>query len=650
MCKKDKNFSFFRRSFVSPWIILAFDIALGVFCALVSYALVAYFFESLAFSVNGSLIGFFLVVALSTLISDLIFKPHKQVFRYSSLRIGMKLGFAVLLNTAIVGLGYALLSNNYAGALTGKELGLFVTFYLLLLYMSMLLFRGSLVVLARYLVKSSDTPVIAKKRVFIYGIKEESVRLATLLDEGHEYYLQGYLTQMPGQEGHEIEGKPIFYIDDASMIGQLAKEKGVIGVIFPSKSDFLAERENFIIECEKSGLNTYLGIGIGQTTSATVMKEGVRRIKIEDLLFRDVISQNKDEIAKLYKGKTVMVTGAAGSIGSELAKQIASFGAKKLILFEYAETGLHEIRLYLEHYFPDLNLVPRIGDIRRRDIVERAFREFRPDIVLHAAAYKHVPLMEEHPCESVCTNIVGTQNVADMAVKYDAERMVMISTDKAVNPTNVMGACKRACEIYIQSMGKAIEEGRMQGRTIFVTTRFGNVLGSNGSVISLFKDQIASGGPVTVTHPDIVRYFMSIPEACSLVLQAGGRAKKTQIFVFDMGQKHKIVDLARRMIQLSGFEPDKDIKIVYTGLRPGEKLYEEVLATEENTLKTDMDKIRIAQVRDFDYDEIVPLYSKLKEICLTGDNFATVALLKELIPEYISNNSIYESLDHKEVQ
>ena len=342
-----------------------------------------------------------------------------------------------------------------------------------------------------------------------------------------------------------------------------------------------------------------------------------------------------------------MVTGAAGSIGSEIARQIASYGVRRLILLEMAESPLHEIRLELEHDYPDLDLVPMIGDVRNREKVEIVFDRYRPDIVLHAAAYKHVPLMEEHPCESVLANLSGTRNIADMCVKYGAERMVMISTDKAVNPTNVMGACKRACEMYIQSLGTAIREGRVEGKTIFITTRFGNVLGSNGSVIGLFRRQIASGGPVTVTHKDIVRFFMSIPEACSLVLQASTMAERPQIFVFDMGEAHKIDDLARRMIRLSGFEPDKDIQIVYSGLRPGEKLYEEVLATTENTEPTTVDKIRIANIRSNDYDNVSAQVAKIID---TARNFQTeeaVRELKVLIPEFVSNNSPFQKIDEE---
>lgn len=635
------------RKFVSRWLVLGADVVVGILCAFISLSLVSYFYYTPLFATGNTIFCLLVISAVSTLISDAIFRLHKQTFRFSSLRIGVNLGYATLLNTLLVWIGCLITNKVGRFELVGKSLYLFLLFYTLLFFTFTLFLRGLLVGVARLIVRHSDKPVVAKKRVFVYGVSEESVSLAALLNEGNEYYLQGFLSQNPGHNRHEVEGKPIYYLDDVNDLGRLAKSKGVVGIVFPSKSDFLAERENFIVACERNGLNTYLGGGIGKTTSASIMKEGVRRIRIEDLLFRDEIEQDKAAISRHYKDKVVLVTGAAGSIGSEIARQIATFGVKQLILFENAETGLHEIRIFLEANFPDLNLVARIGDIRRRDVLERTFRDFRPDIVIHAAAYKHVPLMEEHPCESVLTNVVGTRNVADMALKYEAERMVMVSTDKAVNPTNVMGACKRACEIYIQSLGKAIEEGRIPGKTIFVTTRFGNVLGSNGSVISLFKRQIAEGGPVTVTDPRIERFFMSIPEACTLVLRAGGSAKKTEIYVFDMGKKHKIVDLAKRMIQLSGFEPDKDIKIVFTGLRPGEKLYEEVLATEENTEKTDMDKIRIAKVRAQDFEKLVPLYDKLAETGRTGDDYASVALLKELIPEYLSNNSPYESLDSK---
>lgn len=368
-------------------------------------------------------------------------------------------------------------------------------------------------------------------------------------------------------------------------------------------------------------------------------------IRIEDLLGRDEIHINTGEIANFLKGKVVMVTGAAGSIGSELCRQLCHFGLKQLVLFDSAETPMHNIRLELEEKFPQVEFTPVMGDVRMVDRVESVFRRFHPQIVFHAAAYKHVPLMEENPCEAVHTNVYGTHNVADMAVKYDVDKFIMISTDKAVNPTNVMGASKRLAEIYVQSLSVAISKGLHPGKTRFITTRFGNVLGSNGSVIPRFREQLAKGGPLTVTHPDIIRYFMTIPEACRLVLEAAFMGKGNEIFVFDMGTPVKIADLARRMIELAGLVPDKDIEIQYTGLRPGEKLYEELLAIKENTLPTLNEKIYRAQVREYDFKEINELMDPLVHLAVCVDKVRTVKLMKEIVPEFKSKNSEYEALD-----
>ena len=368
-------------------------------------------------------------------------------------------------------------------------------------------------------------------------------------------------------------------------------------------------------------------------------------IRIEDLLGRDEIHINTGEIANFLKGKVVMVTGAAGSIGSELCRQLCHFGLKQLVLFDSAETPMHNIRLELEEKFPQVEFTPVMGDVRMIDRVESVFRRFHPQIVFHAAAYKHVPLMEENPCEAVHTNVYGTHNVADMAVKYDVDKFIMISTDKAVNPTNVMGASKRLAEIYVQSLSIAISKGLHPGKTRFITTRFGNVLGSNGSVIPRFREQLAKGGPLTVTHPDIIRYFMTIPEACRLVLEAAFMGKGNEIFVFDMGTPVKIADLARRMIELAGLVPDKDIEIQYTGLRPGEKLYEELLAIKENTLPTLNEKIYRAQVREYDFKEINELMDPLVHLAVCVDKVRTVKLMKEIVPEFKSKNSEYEALD-----
>jgi FlaA1/EpsC-like NDP-sugar epimerase len=342
-----------------------------------------------------------------------------------------------------------------------------------------------------------------------------------------------------------------------------------------------------------------------------------------------------------------MVTGAAGSIGSELCRQIATFGVKQLVLYDNAETPMHNLRLELEENFKDLQFVPIIGDVRLKKRLDYAFRKYRPQVVFHAAAYKHVPLMEDNPCEAVLVNVAGSRNVADKCIEYEVEKMVMVSTDKAVNPTNIMGCTKRLAEIYVQSLGLAMEQGKVAGKTRFVTTRFGNVLGSNGSVIPRFREQIAKGGPVTVTHPDITRFFMTIPEACRLVMEAATMSTGNQIFVFDMGESVKIDDLARRMIYLAGFTPNEDIKIEYSGLRPGEKLYEEVLSDHENTLPTNHSRIRIAKVREYDYADALAGADELERLSREVEIPTMVRLMKQIVPEFISKNSRFEEFDNK---
>lgn len=354
-----------------------------------------------------------------------------------------------------------------------------------------------------------------------------------------------------------------------------------------------------------------------------------------------------NEIINNFNDKVVMVTGAAGSIGSELCRQLATFGIKQLILFDNAETPVHNMRLELEDKFPALNFVPVIGDVRSLTRLDFVFRKYRPQIVFHAGAYKHVPLMEENPCEAVWVNVCGSRQVADKCVEYDVEKMVMVSTDKAVNPTNIMGCTKRLAEIYVQSLGLAIERGEIEGTTKFVTTRFGNVLGSNGSVIPRFCEQIAHGGPITVTHPDITRFFMTIPEACRLVMEAATFATGTQIFVFDMGKSVKIATLAERMIQMAGLEVGKDIQIEYTGLRPGEKLYEEVLATKENTLPTCHERIFIAKAREYPYSNAAKVVTQLTDFAKAVAIPEMVRLMKQTVPEFKSKNSEYEKYDIK---
>ena len=368
----------------------------------------------------------------------------------------------------------------------------------------------------------------------------------------------------------------------------------------------------------------------------------MREIEIEDLLPRDEIEVNMEKVGALLRGKKVLITGSAGSIGSEMVRQIAYYKPAEMMLIDQAETPQHDIRLMMKNDFPDIKAHTVVTSICKESRMEEIFHNFQPDYVFHAAAYKHVPMMEDNPSESVQNNVWGTKIIADLSVKYNVKKFVMVSTDKAVNPTNVMGCSKRICEIYIQSLDKAIKDGKVKGITQFVTTRFGNVLGSNGSVIPLFRKQLAAGGPLTVTHPEIIRYFMLIPEACKLVLEAGTHGNGGEIFVFDMGEPVRIADLAKRMIKLSGA---KDVQIKYTGLREGEKLYEEVLNENENTLPSFHKKIRIAQVRNYEYEDAERKLEELRDIALKYDDMETVREMKIIVPEYISKNSRYEVLD-----
>lgn len=647
MPNKQSLLTLFTRSYLNRWVVLVIDIVSALLCVVLA-ALSTRYFVGMPDVALRTLIPASLVAAgIGAVVADLLTGVHKQIFRFTTLRVSFNLLLSTLVNAAIA--LFTLYLINLATLhldFPPKVVLFYCGSYLVFTFLISLALRGVMVLLAQRLLVSTEGP-INRKRILVYGVKSNSPGVSSLIESSTIYRMMGFLSNDPKVAGHEINGHRIYYAGGRKELYLLKRSKSLDGVLFTDQRDFLGEGEKVVQDCESINLETYLLPAVSATSSDTVALDSVRKVRIEDLLFRETIQQDRSAVRQLYAGKVVMVTGAAGSIGSEIARQIASYGVRRLILFEMAESPLHEIRLELEHDYPDLDLVPMIGDVRNREKVEIVFDRYRPDIVLHAAAYKHVPLMEEHPCESIMANLSGTRNVADMAVRYGAERMVMISTDKAVNPTNVMGACKRACEMYIQSLGQAISEGRIEGKTIFVTTRFGNVLGSNGSVIGLFRRQIASGGPVTVTHKEIVRYFMSIPEACSLVLQASTLAERPQIFVFDMGQAHKIDELARRMIRLSGFEPDKDIKITYTGLRPGEKLYEEVLATTENTEPTSIDKIRIADIRPDDYAEVS---EQVERILTAARNFRTdeaVRELKVLIPEFISNNSPYQHIDEE---
>lgn len=484
----------------------------------------------------------------------------------------------------------------------------------------------------------------SQTNIFIYGAKEAGVNIAKSLRVSmrERYRLRGFIADEPDLYDKLIMGVRVFPNDEN--LFDILTQKGVKTIIVsPAKRNELKKEEN-LDRFLKHNIKLLTAPPLSEWNQRGLESGDIKEIQIEDLLQRDPIQIDIRKVASHLEGKRVMITGAAGSIGSEIMRQVATFNPYKLILVDQAETPLHDIRLELMDKWRNLDAETIVADIANQTRMEAIFKEFRPQYIFHAAAYKHVPMMEDNVSESIQTNVAGTRILADLAVKYKAEKFVMISTDKAVNPTNVMGCSKRICEIYVQSLAKKLQkEG--EHVTQFITTRFGNVLGSNGSVIPRFKDQIRRGGPVTVTHPDIIRYFMTIPEACRLVLEAGSMGNGGEIYIFDMGKPVKIVDLAKRMISLSG---RTDVKIEFTGLRHGEKLYEELLNVKELTKPTYHEKIMIATVREYDYDEVKDRIQHLIDVSYSYDQMKIVAAMKDLVPEFISKNSCFEALDKKE--
>ena len=487
-------------------------------------------------------------------------------------------------------------------------------------------------------------------KVLIYGTKSAGLSIAKMLQSNLEsqYRPVGFIADKYDDIQHDLLGLTVYPLNEQLMY-TLKKHHIRHIIVSPLKMkqiNPLVDLKPFIdnnIRILTTPYFTDFSIGENNDNINTIVGR-IESIKVEDLLERPVIEMDTENVGTILKEQTVMVTGAAGSIGSEIVRQVAAFKPQTIVLFEMAESPLHDLTVDLRKEFPNQQFVPVIADVRNVDMVEEVFEEYHPHVVFHAAAYKHVPLMEDFPAQAILANVQGSKNVADMAIKFNAKRFVMVSTDKAVNPTNVMGASKRIAEIYVQSLFlKAAKENA--NCTKFITTRFGNVLGSNGSVVPYFKKQIAAGGPVTVTHPDIIRYFMTIPEASCLVLEAATLGSGGEIFCFDMGQPVKIADLAKNMIHLAGFEPGKDIEITYTGLRPGEKLYEELLNQKETTIPTKHKKILVAKVREYDYQEVAEQIEALIQLAKTGKVFPTVKLMKQIVPEFKSKNSVYEELD-----
>lgn len=591
---------------------------------------------------NGFLLTWLMTAFVGSVLGFVATSAYKLVIRFSTLRDLSRLCMAIGCKEIILLMGVSVFEPGFTARIVTMLImtdflisiaGLFLT-RVIMLTIYWLSLRG----------KSDDK----RQRILVYGRGEKAVSMLTRLRQSPHFNVVGFIVYGPtDSDKNLLVGKPIYHFTDKADLTSIRDRDNIEGVLFAYLPEARTEKDRLIPNCLDVGLKTFIAPEIDEVKDGKLNTGSIRNIKIEDLLGRQEIEINMQEIREAMGGKTVLVTGAAGSIGSELCRQLAVLGVKHLLMYDNAETPLHNVRLEFEEKFPSLYFTPIIGDVRNKKRLDYVFSTYRPEVVFHAAAYKHVPLMEENPCEAILSNITGSKNVADKCVEYHTEKMVMISTDKAVNPTNIMGCTKRIAEIYVQSLGLGIESGQIEGNTTFVTTRFGNVLGSNGSVIPRFAEQIEKGGPITVTHPEIRRFFMTIPEACRLVMEAATMATGTQIFAFDMGVPVKIDDLARHMISLAGFQPDVDISIHYTGLRPGEKLYEEVLATKENTLPTEHDRIFRAKVREYEFPQVNTDIQTLEVLAKMVEVDKAVILMKQVVPEFISRHSVFEKFDKK---
>ena len=614
------------------------DVLLSTIVTLFAYCFVRYLREEAI-----DWVAFGNLAVLTVLVSGVsfaMFRTFRVVLRFTTLREIWRIGCAMLLKVIVL---YPLV-NTILMALSTKQLILGALLDMMTSTVVLVSVRVVLVSLYDFLKKSMAGHL---KRVLIYGMDDQSAALNMALSNNFlpSYKVVGYLVIGKRYKHLRLSGEAVYFAINEESFMRVVRDLKVDCVVFPDYAAAQEERSRLMTYCQRHNIEMLLLPSVEDLNSGNDNRSRMKEIHLEDLLGREEIKINMEEIAAGLDGKVVMVTGAAGSIGSELCRQLTRFKVKQLVFLDSAETPMHNIQLEFTDKYPEVPFVPVIGDVRSPERVDFVFRNYHPQVVFHAAAYKHVPLMELNPCEAVRVNVAGTRNVAAYAVKYGVERFVMVSTDKAVNPTNVMGASKRLAEIYVQSLSVAIRDGKRPGHTRFITTRFGNVLGSNGSVIPRFREQIRNGGPVTVTHPDSIRYFMTIPEACRLVMEAGTMGQGGEIYIFEMGKPVKIADMARRMIELSGFVPDKDISIVYTGLRPGEKLYEELLSNKENTLPTTHEKIRVAKVQEYDYEEIVPEIDKLNELAVRVDIPAMVRLMKAIVPEFVSRNSEFEKYD-----
>jgi FlaA1/EpsC-like NDP-sugar epimerase len=624
-------FKLFWQYNLPRWSILFIDTFVCALALSLAFFIRFYFDSVMSVQDKQNLPYDFLIVLSIRFISFYISKTYKGVVRYTSTRDTMRI-FVVILSGSFLLFALNIISLNYILGYYFIPNSVIIIDALVSLFV---MITSRLAVKALY--SEIKNPTKEKINVLIYGAGEAGIITKRTLDRDAaiKYKAVAFIDADEDKLGRSIEGVFIF---PQSKMPELIKEYEIELVIIAIQK-ISSQKKNEITDlCLENNVKVLTVPPVTNWINGELSFNQIKSIKIEDLLERDPIKLDDLAISAQLKNKVVLITGAAGSIGSELARQCANYSPKKIFLLDQAESPLHELELEFNEKFKDTAFEVVIADIRNVERLKHVFKSFEPQIVFHAAAYKHVPMMENNPSESIFTNILGTKNTADLANEFKVERFVFVSTDKAVNPTNVMGASKRIAEIYIQSLGK-------KSQTKFITTRFGNVLGSNGSVIPRFKKQIEDGGPITITHPDITRYFMTIPEASQLVLEAGSIGKGGEIFVFNMGKSVKILDLARKMILLSGLKENRDIKIIFTGLRPGEKLFEELLADTENTLPTHHEQILIGKVREYDYEDVKSIINELIKLFNTQNNELIVQRMKDLVPEFKSNNSIFQKLD-----
>lgn len=623
---------YFSRKSLPYWCIFWIDCAV----IFISYVFIYQQINSgaKALGILGQLSMLFAIFTLFHAIGFRIFHTYDGILRYSSFIDLQRVFYAVTFGAVLSAITKNMLLSTHF--FPGVEIE-YRNIVLGALISTLVLWAIRVIAKTIFDVSLSDYNI---KHAFIYGVKEGGIGLAKQIKNSKpmKFKLMGFISDDTKIKHHHLMGTKV-YAPDLNTIRKMRNNNISTLLISPGAINVFRANKDFQDALLAEGIHIYM-----PTTQEWNRNEQqqLKEVSIEDLLPRDEISIDMESVGSMLHGKRILITGSAGSIGSEMVRQIAKYSPAELILIDSAETPQHDIRLMMAKQFPEINAETIVTTICSKSRMEHVFKTYLPDYVFHAAAYKHVPMMENNPCESIQNNVYGTKILADLAIKYGVKKFVMISTDKAVNPTNVMGCSKRICEIYVQSLNKAVKEGIVKGETQFVTTRFGNVLGSNGSVIPLFKKQIKAGGPVTVTDPRIIRYFMLIPEACKLVLEAGTKGNGGEIFVFDMGKPVNIADMAQRMINLSGA---KNVEIKYTGLRAGEKLYEEVLNEKESTKPSFHDKIRIAEVREYDYTEVSKQIDNLIEKSKLYDEMLTVKIMKEIVPEYKSNNSIYEKLD-----